>query len=131
MATQNRQKVKFITTSDLILQLEAAQFQNRLDNYFAKVICHASILIIDEFGYVKLNERQANLLFQVVNKRYERGSIIVTSNLIFTKWQEVLNNDEALTAAILDRLIHHSHIINVQGDSYRLKQKRKAGILPA
>jgi DNA replication protein DnaC len=131
LATQNRQKVKFITASDLVLQLEAAQFQNRLDNYFAKVICHASVLIIDEFGYVKLNERQSNLLFQVVNKRYERGPIIVTSNLIFTKWQEVLNNDEALTAAILDRLIHHSHIINVQGDSYRLKQKRKAGIIPA
>jgi DNA replication protein DnaC len=131
LATQNRQKVKFITAADLVLQLEAAQFQNRLYNYFAKVICHASILIIDEFGYVKLNERQSNLLFQVVNKRYEHGSIIITSNLIFTKWQEVLNNDEALTAAILDRLIHHSHIINVQGDSYRLKQKRKAGILPA
>ena len=58
------------------------------------------------------------------------GSLTITSNLIFTKWQEVLNNDEALTAAILDRLIHHSQIINIQGDSYRLKQKRKAGIIP-
>ena len=88
------------------------------------------LLIIDEFGYVKLNESQANLFFQLVNRRYETGSIIITSNLIFTKWQEVLNNDEALTAAILDRLIHHSQIINIQGDSYRLKQKRKAGIIP-
>jgi len=61
--------------------------------------------------------------------KYETGSIIITTNLPFTKWKEILNNDEALTAAILDRLIHHSHIINIQGESYRLKQKRKAGIL--
>lgn len=130
LITQQRQKVKFITASDLLLQLEAAEYQNKLGNYFTKVITHANLLIIDEFGYVKLNEKQANLFFQIVNKRYETGSIIITSNLIFTKWQEVLNNDEALTAAILDRLIHHSHIINIQGESYRLKQKRKAGILP-
>ncbi len=88
------------------------------------------LLIIDEFGYVKLNEIQANMFFQVVNKRYETGVVIITSNLIFTKWKEVLNNDKALTAAILDRLIHHIHIINIQDDSYRLKQKRKAGIIP-
>ena len=77
----------------------------------------------------KLNEEQANLFFQIVNKRYETGSMIITSNLPFTKWKEVLNDDEALTAAILDRLIHHSHILNIQGESYRLMQKRKAGIL--
>jgi DNA replication protein DnaC len=130
LATQQRHKVKFTTVSDLLLQLEAAQLNNKLDTYFSKVICSARLLIIDELGYVKLNELQANLFFQIVNRRYEAGSIIITSNLIFTKWQEVLNNDEALTAAILDRLIHHSHIINVQGESYRLKQKRKAGILP-
>lgn len=130
LATLQRQKVKFITAADLLLQLEAAQLANKLDVYFNKVICHASLLVIDEFGYVKLNEAQANLFFQIVNRKYETGSIVITSNLIFTKWQEVLNNDEALTAAILDRLIHHSHIINVQGESYRLKQKRKAGILP-
>lgn len=130
LATQQRQKVKFITAADLLLQLEAALFQNKLEHYFSKVICCSRLLIIDEFGYVKLNEQQANLFFQIVNRRYETGSIIITSNLIFTKWQEVLNNDEALTAAILDRLIHHSHIINIQGESYRLKQKRKAGILP-
>ncbi len=86
-------------------------------------------LILDEFGYIKLNEEQANLFFQIVNKRYETGSIIITSNLPFTQWKEVLNHDEALTAAILDRLIHHSHILNIQGESYRLRQKRQAGIL--
>ena len=130
LATQGRRKVKFITAADLLLQLEAAEYQNKLTHYFSKIIGSVSVLIIDEFGYVKLNEKQANLFFQIINRRYETGSIIITSNLIFTKWQEVLNNDEALTAAILDRLVHHSHIINVQGESYRLKQKRKAGILP-
>ena len=118
-----------MTVADLLLQLESALTSNKLDYYFKRIIGLNTLLILDEFGYVKLNETQANLLFQVVNKKYETGSIIITSNLPFTKWKEVLNNDEALTAAILDRLIHHSHIINIQGESYRLKQKRKAGII--
>ena len=130
LATQQRYRIRFFTAADLLLQLEVASSQNRLEQYLSKIIAGSRLLIIDEFGYVKLNETQANLFFQLVNKRYETGAIIITSNLIFTKWQEVLNNDEALTAAILDRLIHHSHIINVQGESYRLKQKRKAGIIP-
>nr|WP_197972134.1 ATP-binding protein [Nitrosophilus labii] len=83
---------------------------------------------IANFSVHCLNENQADLFFQIINKRYESGSIIITSNLNFTKFKEVLNNDEALTTAILDRLIHHSHILNIQGESYRLKQKRKAGI---
>lgn len=109
LATQQRYKVRFFTAADLLLQLEVASNQNRLEQYISKVVLGSRLLIIDEFGYVKLNEIQANLFFQLINKRYETGAIIVTSNLIFTKWQEVLNNDEALTAAILDRLIHHSH----------------------
>ena len=129
IATQNRIKTKFITVADLLLQLEAAKLSNSVDYYFKKVINTNRLLILDEFGYLKLNENQANLFFQIINKKYETGSIIITTNLSFTKWKEVLNNDEALTAAILDRLIHHSHIINIQGESYRLKQKRKAGII--
>ncbi|HES59183.1 MAG TPA: AAA family ATPase [Caldithrix sp.] len=129
LCTQSRIKTKFMTMSDLLLQLESAQFSHKLDMYFKRIIQINRVLILDEFGYIKLNEAQANLLFQVINKKYETGSIIITTNLPFTKWKEVLNNDEALTAAILDRLIHHSHIINIKGESYRLKQKRKAGIL--
>lgn len=110
--------------------MEVAKSQNRLKNFFTKSITHPSLLVLDEFGYVKLNEEQANFMFQLVNKRYETGSIIITSNLTFSQWQGVLNNDEALTAAIMDRLIHHSHIININGESHRLKQKRKAGIIP-
>ncbi len=130
LATRERLKVKFVTVADLMLQMEAAKFQNRLKMFFTKCITHPSLLILDEFGYVKLNEEQANFMFQLVNKRYETGSIIITSNLTFSQWKGVLNNDEALTAAIMDRLIHHSHIININGESHRLKQKRKAGIIP-
>ena len=130
LATQQRRKVKFITAADLMLQMQAANVQNKLDQYLSKTIGGARILIVDEFGYLRFNEQQANMFFQLVNKRYETGSLIITSNLTFTKWKEVLNNDEALTAAILDRLIHHSNIVTIQGDSYRLKQKKKAGILP-
>jgi len=128
LCTLERIKTRFMTMADLLLQLESAQYMHKLDNYLKRFMQNR-VLILDEFGYIKLNEAQANLLFQVINKKYETGSIIITTNLPFTKWKEVLNNDEALTAAILDRLIHHSHIINIQGESYRLKQKRKAGIL--
>lgn len=130
LATQKRLKSKFVTVADLMLQMEVAKSQNRLKSFFNKCITHPSLLVLDEFGYVKLNEEQANFMFQLVNKRYETGSIIITSNLTFSQWQGVLNNDEALTAAIMDRLIHHSHIININGESHRLKQKRKAGIIP-
>lgn len=128
-STQKRIKTKFVTISDLMLQLEASKYNATLDSYLRRVIYSPRLLIIDEFGYIKLNEMQANWLFQIINKKYETGSIIMTSNLSFTKWQQVLNNDEALTAAILDRLIHHSHIVNITGQSYRLKEKRKAGLL--
>jgi len=129
LATQKRLRTRFITVADLLLQLESAKHTNQLEQYFKRTINANKLLILDEFGYVKLNEEQANLFFQIVNKRYETGSIIITSNLPFTQWKEVLNHDEALTAAILDRLIHHSHILNIQGESYRLRQKRQAGIL--
>ncbi|MFN7093909.1 MAG: IS21-like element helper ATPase IstB [Burkholderiales bacterium] len=131
IATQQERKVKFITAADLMLQMQAAHAQNKLDKYLNRYVKTTRILIIDEFGYLRFNEQQANFFFQLVNKRYETGSLIITSNLTFTKWKEVLNDDEALTAAILDRLIHHSSIVLIQGDSYRLKQKKKAGILPA
>lgn len=130
LATQKRIKAKFITVAELMLQMEVAKSQNRLSNFISKTISHPSVLILDEFGYMKLNEEQANFMFLLVNKRYETGSIIITSNLTFSQWQGVLNNDEALTAAIMDRLIHHSHIVNINGESHRLRQKMKAGIIP-
>ncbi|MEM9742096.1 MAG: ATP-binding protein, partial [Pseudomonadota bacterium] len=71
---------------------------------------------------------EASLLFQVVAKRYERGSIIITSNLPFSEWSTALADDATLTAALLDRLLHHCHIVPLKGESYRLKDKRKAGV---
>ena len=130
IATQQRVKVKFLTAADLLLNLEAAQMQNKLHTYLSKTLGGAALIVVDEFGYLKFTENQANLFFQLINRRYETGSIMITSNLTFSQWQGVLNNDEALTVAIMDRLIHHSHIVNINGDSYRLKQKRKAGIIP-
>jgi len=86
-ATQQRVKTKFVTASDLMIQLESAAQTNRLDNYFKRVIGIPRLLVIDEFGYVKFTEKQANLFFQIINKKYELGSIIITSKFIFYKME--------------------------------------------
>ena len=75
----------------------------------------------------ELTKEEANHFFQIISKRYEKGSTILTSNLVFSKWKQVFGGDKIVTAAILDRVLHHSHIINIQGDSYRLKEKKEAG----
>lgn len=87
------------------------------------------LLIIDELGYLPLTREQAHQLFQIVAKRYEVGSMILTSNLVFGQWDQTFAGDAALTAALLDRLLHHAHIITIKGESYRLKEKRKAGLI--
>ena len=76
-----------------------------------------------------MNKEEANHFFQIISKRYEKGSTILTSNLVFSKWAQVFAGDKVVTTAILDRLLHHSHIINIQGDSYRLKEKKESGII--
>jgi len=80
-------------------------------------------------GYLPLQGNQANLFFQVIAKRYEHGSIILTSILSFGEWDSTFAANSALTAAMLDRLLHHAHVVQIKGDSYRLKDKRKAGVL--
>lgn len=129
-ATQNGIKTKFITAADLMLVLDAGLNQGNLNSIFRRVIMPYKLLIIDEFGYLPLKQEQASLLFQVIAKRYEKGSVILTSNLPFGQWHTSLAQDTALTAAILDRLLHHSAILNIKGDSFRLKDKKKAGFLP-
>ncbi|WP_342225369.1 IS21-like element helper ATPase IstB [Rickettsia endosymbiont of Urophora cardui] len=129
-ATQCGIKTKFTTAADLMLVLNAGLNQGNLDSIFKRVILPYKLLIIDEFGYLPLKQEQANLLFQVIAKRYEKGSIILTSNLPFGQWHNSLAQDSALTAAILDRLLHHSTILNIKGDSFRLKDKKKAGLVP-
>lgn len=124
-------KTRFITAADLMLQLSAAHRQGRLKEYFNRAVLGPRLLVIDEIGYLPFGREEANLFFNVVAKRYERGSMILTSNLPFTQWATTFADDQTLTAAMLDRLLHHAHIVQISGESYRLKDKRKAGHTPS
>ena len=110
-----------------MLQLAAAKSQGRLKEYFNRAILGPKLLVVDEIGYLPFGRDEANLFFNVVAKRYERGSMVLTSNLPFTQWASSFADDQTLTAAMLDRLLHHAHIVQIAGESYRLKDKRKAG----
>lgn len=127
-AVMARIKTRFITAADLMLQLGASSRKDQLKSYINRAILGPRLLVIDELGYLPFGRDEASLLFQVIAKRYERGSIIVTSNLAFSDWASALADDATLTAALLDRLLHHAHIVSIRGESYRLKDKRKAGI---
>lgn len=129
LAAQAGIKTRFITAADLMLQLAAAERQERHVQYLRAAIMSPRLLIIDEVGYLPLRREQAHQLFQVIARRYESGSIILTSNLTFGQWDQTFASDSALTAALLDRLLHHAQVITIRGESYRLKDKRKAGIL--
>jgi len=113
----------------LAIALAAAARQDRLADFLKRNIMLPRLLIIDEVGYLPLAREDANLFFQVIAKRYEKGSLIVTSNLPFGQWDQTFANDPTLTAALLDRLLHHSHVLQIRGESYRLKDKRKAGVI--
>ena len=88
------------------------------------------LLIIDEIGYLPFGREEANLFFNVIAKRYEKGSTILTSNLPFSQWSKSFADDVTLTAAMLDRLLHHCHVVQISGESYRLKDKKRIGIQP-
>ncbi|WP_255302133.1 ATP-binding protein, partial [Pseudomonas syringae] len=103
-------KTRFVTAADLMLQLTAAHRQERLKEYFSRVVMAPGLLVIDEIGYLPFGRDEANLFFNVVAKRYEQGSLILTSNLPFTQWAGTFADDQTLTAAMLDRLLHHAHI---------------------
>jgi DNA replication protein DnaC len=120
-------KVRFITAADLMLQLATAKGQGRLKEYFNRAVLGPKLLVVDEIGYLPFGREEANLFFNVVAKRYERGSMVLTSNLPFTQWAGAFADDQTLTAAMLDRLLHHAHIVQITGESYRLKDKRRAG----
>ena len=85
---------------------------------------------LSEIGYLPFGREEANLFFNVIPKRYEQGSIIVTSNLPFSQWSTAFADDQTLTAALLNRLLHHAHIVQISGNSYRLKGKKMAGVAP-
>ncbi len=119
-ACRQGMKVKFYTAAGLINELLAAQQEYRL-NKLERQWLAPQLVILDELGYVPFNKVGAELLFQFCSSRHERGSLIITTNLEFPKWTEVLG-DEQMTAALLDRLTHNAHILNINGESYRFKQ---------
>lgn len=130
-ATQAGIKTRFMTASDLLLTLSTAHAQNSLKTVMHRAIKAYRLLIIDEIGYLPMNREQANLFFQVIAALYEKGSLIVTSNLPFGQWDATFAQDATLTAALLDRLLHHANIVPIAGESYRLKHQRQAGIVQA
>jgi DNA replication protein DnaC len=121
-ACQRGMSVGFTTAAGLVHQLMEARDEKRLLRLQTQLAAH-KLLIVDELGYVPLSPTGAELLFEVFSQRYERGSIIVTSNLPFEEWTSVFGS-ERLTGALLDRLTHHVHILELNGDSYRLNQSK-------
>ncbi len=118
----------FMTAHDLVNDLGRAYREGRLDRRM-KVYLAPKVLIIDEMGYLPLDDLGAKIFFQLVSARYERGSIILTSNKSYGDWGGIFG-DPIIATAILDRLLHHSTTINIRGESYRLKDRRRAGLLP-
>jgi DNA replication protein DnaC len=119
--------VLFVSASVLVASLVKAQIEGRLEErltYYGK----PGLLICDELGYLPLEPTAAHLFFQLVSRRYERGSLLITSNRSVSEWGTVFG-DAVVATAILDRLLHHSHVITIRGDSYRLREKRKSGLL--
>lgn len=119
--------VLFLTLEELMIRLHKALHENRLERAL-KQLTYPKVLIIDELGYLPLNRLEASLFFRLVSRRYERASLIVTSNKSFLDWGEVFG-DAVLATAVLDRLLHHATTLNIKGESYRLREKRKAGLL--
>jgi DNA replication protein DnaC len=123
-ACRQGKRVRFFTAAGLVTQLEEAQQQHRLDR-FLKQLDRADLLICDELGYLSFSRAGAELLFGVFADRYERRSLLVTSNLSFGEWGQVFQG-ERMTAALLDRLTHRCHIFEMNGESYRFRESMKA-----
>ena len=119
--------VLFLTLEGLMTRLVKAFHENRLDRSLQQLV-YPKVLIVDEIGYLPLSQLEASLFFRLVARRYERASLIITSNKSFLDWGETFN-DPVIATAILDRLLHFSTTLNIKGESYRLKEKRRAGLL--
>lgn len=117
----------FITAHDMVADLSKAIREGRLQRRM-RIYLAPKVLIIDEMGYLPLDEMGATIFFQLVSARYERGSIILTSNKSYTDWGSIFS-DPIIATAILDRLLHHSTTVNIRGESFRLKERRRAGLL--
>ncbi len=120
-ACQAGYSVYFTTLDDLVRKLRVAEATGRFSRQLTAYL-RPSVLVVDEVGYLPLSHAEANMVFQLVSRRYERGSMIITSNKSFAEWGQVLG-DDVLATAILDRLLHHCDVISVNGPSYRLKDR--------
>jgi len=118
--------VVFFTVADLVELVQQDIKADRLERRL-HALCTPKLLILDEMGYVPLDQRSAQFLFRLVSRRYQKGSIILTSNKSYGEWGDVVS-DYVLATAMLDRLLHYSTTINIRGESYRLREKRKAGV---
>ena len=117
----------FVSLESMITRLVRARTENRVERQLQQFI-YPKVLIIDEMGYLPMSRDEAGLFFRLLTRRYEKASTIITSNKSFVDWGEIFN-DQVLATAILDRLLHHCTTLNIKGESYRLKEKRKAGLL--
>jgi DNA replication protein DnaC len=118
-AAQSGRRVYYGTLADLITSLEEAKAAGKL-GYRLKMLTHPSLLVVDEIGYLPISDTGAMLFFQLINRRYEQASTVLTSNKGFEEWGEILG-DEVMAAALIDRLLHHCHIVNIRGNSYRMR----------
>jgi DNA replication protein DnaC len=114
--------VLFATAVNIINTLSAAQVAGRMKQELKKYT-RPALLLIDELGFLPIDKNGADLLFQVISSRYERGALVITSNRAYKDWPEIFNNDSTLTSAILDRLLHHAETIVIEGKSYRMKEQ--------
>jgi len=126
-AVEAGHRVMFLTLETLTTRLKRAHTENRLERQL-QLLVYPKVLILDEIGYLPMTREEASLFFRLITRRYERASLILTSNKSFADWGEIFG-DHVLATAILDRLLHHSTTLNIKGESYRLKEKRKAGLL--
>jgi DNA replication protein DnaC len=126
-AIEHGYRVLFTTAAAMLTTLSRALSEGRLEDKL-KVYTVPRLLIIDEIGYLPIDGQGANLFFQLISRRYERGPMILTSNQSFGSWGDVFG-DRVIASAILDRVLHHSITVNIKGDSYRLREKLKAGLL--
>ena len=124
-ACQQGMNVLFANAIDVVNTLSAAQLKGTLKTELRRYTT-PSLLVLDEVGYLPIDQHGADLLFQVISARYERGSIVLTTNKAFKQWPSIFNGDSTITSAVLDRLLHHGEVAVIEGPSYRMKDRRES-----